>query len=1389
MKRTLRVVLAAVMLLAAVTVASAAEIRDGARIALGSERFALYSLPSDGERQVTPGRQFENGLSAYYADVDGTSYWGLMDGACRVLLQPEYTGIFPLVKEERGGEEIQNLLVLMTTDQKLQLYNARTRELLPGKYDALTGQQTELQYGCRGDLELSENEQRNVVLGSMILLQSGELVGAADLDGNITVQMEYDSAYLVAPNRGVFKKDSVVNAWMYDTLGNMLTHDYASIGNFIEGRAYARKVADGWQTPVHYWIDEAGQMRIRWDDDEEGKGSLTIRSDFDGGLQSVKVFKDRKPTPYYMDANGSLHETDRARLREFVLDCANNRVLNADGRYVSAPGLTAELCSYRDDCQWIKIYSPTTGRYAVADRRTGMITPFRYDGVQMVSYGGEDYMIVQRDGKVGVLGEGCRQLVPEQYATVSAPDGKCAYFVARRNVNVGAYSVPRSTLWSLDGEMLGEEDALEDYFSSKAHTTGVAYGRLPGGHTVLIAPDGTMTKTGERSIITGDDDNWSPASTPFGVYGQNYETGEHGFIGLDGVLYPLYSETDAMQLKGLAQAEVTGGVMYVEYSAKDVTYYSKNCLLRDLQWTYHYEENEDAGTDITLISSSPKDGAVKVPERTDSVTLRFGCPIAVVNPDRITVTGEYDDPGFEVISAGNTVKLRLTDEFFEGDRYTVTFDTSALARTDQSRVYNTEPISISFTLDGLSTNDLMEKYPIALTQAQPIGTIFSGAAGSVDAMVQYYCGKYDEGKLLTSLFYASKNAWTLSAGEFTRLLSGLDVTKDTFVQEAADLLIGRMCLDYTLHETGAKAKAAADLIGIMKTLDYSGDLKATQQMLDAVKAYCEAYDIPWDMGLIRSAVEFFLTVSLPLLKESFKTTGNWGDIAQTTDLVGKYLITVLQYANMQTDAMKTMRDYLPPTGDLHWEIERRLDMIENGQIGMYLAREAQKLILKKTGGMLADAVKNAAGSAVTGQLGSYEALMEVMGAAYGRLTGRADAGKHVQVLLLACFAQEMTNAHAQVCQELLINGATEQEKQDLRTMYEAKRSAWCILLETAAKLRTDDDDTYHHDECLVWRDRIEQECGFADYIRAAKRAAPSQAVYGMRAPARRSSAQNTQYDVQYGVLKGYRFLDGAWEDGAAVLLDQKNTEAALYVTQELAGSVGENAFAGENGLRVVTLADGVDIEAGAFSNCENLTMLVLEGEHGINMQAFKKSRVKVVYGKTDTAQALAERLNAKYRDLSQQVKVLDYTGTVSAVQPGQTPDLSGITLRADGEAISLEDCCVLYPQGLGEGEIKIRYLDAEVCIPLTVSLRAELNGQTLEVTRAEESGDVLLLSGTATGDAVLAAVYDGMRLLDAQVCAVKDGTFSLTVRAGGTVCLFMTQDGCPLTPKLTVPAA
>lgn len=108
-------------------------------------------------------------------------------------------------------------------------------------------------------------------------------------------------------------------------------------------------------------------------------------------------------------------------------------------------------------------------------------------------------------------------------------------------------------------------------------------------------------------------------------------------------------------------------------------------------------------------------------------------------------------------------------------------------------------------------------------------------------------------------------------------------------------------------------------------------------------------------------------------------------------------------------------------------------MIENGQIGMYLAREAQKLILDQVGGMLADAVKNAAGSTVMGQLGSYKALMEVMGAAYGRLTGRADAGKHVQVLLLTCFAQEMTNAHAQVCQELLITARRHRKSRTCRT--------------------------------------------------------------------------------------------------------------------------------------------------------------------------------------------------------------------------------------------------------------------------------------------------------------------------------------------------------------------
>ena len=140
MRRIIRI-LAAIMLFAAACVgAAAAEFQDGVQKQLLSDRFTLYSLPSDGEHAVMLGPAFENGLMGFHAEFDGTYLYGLMDSECHVLLQPEYKDIFALHRPYQSGSikrEIQNLLILIRQDGLLQLYNARTRTLCDGTYDAV----------------------------------------------------------------------------------------------------------------------------------------------------------------------------------------------------------------------------------------------------------------------------------------------------------------------------------------------------------------------------------------------------------------------------------------------------------------------------------------------------------------------------------------------------------------------------------------------------------------------------------------------------------------------------------------------------------------------------------------------------------------------------------------------------------------------------------------------------------------------------------------------------------------------------------------------------------------------------------------------------------------------------------------------------------------------------------------------------------------------------------------------------------------------------------------------------------------------------------------------------------------------------------------------------
>ena len=1365
MRRIIRI-LAAIMLFAAASVgAAAAEFQDGVQKQLLSDRFTLYSLPSDGAHAVMLGPAFENGLMGFHAEFDGTYLYGLMDSECHVLLQPEYKDIFALHRPYQSGSikrEIQNLLILIRQDGLLQLYNARTRTLCDGTYDAVAD--------CRKEYDAYDNAaSRSYVAGELLLLEQNGKFGAADLDGKIIVPCEYDKGFLAADNRAVFAKNGVTNVWLFDEFGNMLTHDYSSIGGYVEGRAGARKTdpKSGLETDVLYWLDLAGQIRIRWDQAEKG---YIMPGVFEGGLLAIGG--------QYLDANGGLHASSRAQIHTYQLECINNIALDTvSGRRLSPAGFPAAYADSFDN-DWISIHNETTGHYALADRRSGIITPCQYDSYRLCIHNTEEYILVSSNGKYGVLGADCRTLIPMEYDTISAPNGMYDYFVAKRTVSISGYSLPRYTLYNLSGEIVGEPDGIEDYRLSKAHITGLAYGTLSGGQFVLIRSDGTVVSL--RGGWIGDWQTASPDTMAVGIYGCDYgEPEQYGIFTPDGAFHPLYDKTTGWKLQNLPYAEFTGGSAYVSSTELGTHEY----LLHDTQWQYHYEE-KDTSTDITLQSSSPADGQTGVPVRTDTVSLQFSCPIAVVDPDRITITGEYDDPAFEIVSANNCVQLRLTDEFFEGDKYTVTIEPSALTRTDRAQIYNEKTIQITFTLDGLSTNDLLTKYPGALTQTQEISMVFSGAASAVENMVQYYCGDYGEGKLLTSLFYASKETWSLTTRQLAKLITGSDKNKEKFVQQAADLLIGRMCMDYNVRDSSERATATTNLIALMKTLDYGGDLHATQKLLDAVKTYCKAYDIPYENSAIRILVDFFLTVPLPILKTSYETlnNGGWDRITGTTDLVGNYLIAMIQYLHMEQDAMKTLLAYLPSSGDLYHEIARRLDMTQGDQLLQYLKRSAMDLFLNHAAGTLCSVVSGAVGELGAARISGIETALSTLGKLYGSLTGRADADQHIEVLMLTCYAQELSNAHTQLCLDLLQSGATPQRKADLRRVYEAKCRAWCILLETAADLRLD--SAYYHDDCLLWGRQIETECTFADYIRSCKRAAPYSAA---------------QYTTDGQTLTGYRRYDAAQESSEPERLDKKNDEAVLYVSgtgSTAVKSIGVQAFADETTLQAVTLADGITVEARAFAGCKNLRTVTFEGSNEIDSSAFAGCSIQTVYGKTQTAQDFAARVGAEYLDTSPQLLSLAVSGAPAlTIQPGDTePDLSGLHLTATGldgtvQSVLLEDCCVLVPQTIGQTRLQILYLDQIVSVPLNICLRSAYADSALIVTYADTESDVLTLGGTATGDTILAAVYSPEgKFLQTAVCSVADdGSFSLSIPAGTDIRLYLIQDGKPQVPVLLCP--
>jgi len=153
--------------------------------------------------------------------------------------------------------------------------------------------------------------------------------------------------------------------------------------------------------------------------------------------------------------------------------CGDN-LMDKWGRLLYAGDYAVRCCCSalsHEDCQWVAVTERASDLTSYFNLKTRCRTGFLYtdsDSRVAADYAGRAYLPVIRDGGLGVLGEDAKEAVPAVYETVIRPEGRRAYFSARRTVAPYGYSVPRVSLYDLDGNLLTSNDYATNFYKKMA---------------------------------------------------------------------------------------------------------------------------------------------------------------------------------------------------------------------------------------------------------------------------------------------------------------------------------------------------------------------------------------------------------------------------------------------------------------------------------------------------------------------------------------------------------------------------------------------------------------------------------------------------------------------------------------------------------------------------------------------------------------------------------------------------------------------------------------------------------------------------------------------------------------------------------------------------------
>ncbi|MBR7150200.1 MAG: WG repeat-containing protein, partial [Oscillospiraceae bacterium] len=300
--------------------ASSAELRDGRGVSglVSGEAFDVHTLPEAAEDiglTVTVSEKYANGIIVFqYGDR-----FGLMDGSCRILQQPDYSAVYPVYRTAEEGEEqwFPNLLVLAEPSGEVgsyRIFNCRTEKLLGETYHAVG-----FYFGGNAQAYASYLERGNHILLEGCFLpvyRTGEGYGMLDLEGECIIACEYEDYRLVHPRRMLMDRlENGHSNELFDETGTALAawygYSFPLSGSYHDGLACvecfvsnASEPENGAQEPVRGYVDMEGNWAFTLQENYNAYDSLR---DFSEGLAAV-MFEDPvsgASYPLYFDTSGN----------------------------------------------------------------------------------------------------------------------------------------------------------------------------------------------------------------------------------------------------------------------------------------------------------------------------------------------------------------------------------------------------------------------------------------------------------------------------------------------------------------------------------------------------------------------------------------------------------------------------------------------------------------------------------------------------------------------------------------------------------------------------------------------------------------------------------------------------------------------------------------------------------------------------------------------------------------------------------------------------------------------------------------------------------------------------------------------------------------------------